>query len=46
MNICFLVGKIISEIKFDFVIDEEGFGKKISIVYIIVLLNIRQTLYM
>ena len=32
MNICFLIGKIISEIKFDFVIDEEGFGKKISIV--------------
>ena len=32
MNECFFIGKIVSEIKFDFIINGKSIGKKISIV--------------
>ena len=32
MNICFIIGKIISDIQFDFIIDGKSIGKKFSIV--------------
>ena len=32
MNLCFLMGKIISEIEFDFVIKEKSIGKHVSVV--------------
>ena len=31
MNICFVIGKIISNIQFDFIIDGKSIGKNISI---------------
>ena len=32
MNLCFIMGKIVSEIKFDFVMDEKSIGKNVSAV--------------
>ena len=32
MNLCFSMGKIISEIEFDFVIKEKSIGKHVSVV--------------
>ena len=32
MNLCFLIGKIVSEIKFDFIIDGKSIGSNVSAV--------------
>ena len=32
MNLCFIIGKIVSEIKFDFIINGKSIGKNISAV--------------